>query len=287
MAIAFRIKNWDKYFENNRSREMKRLEWVPVPNKMDGSGYAELVDHPNGAAHLGAWLAIIEIASRNETRGTLVRDGKIQTPQALARISRLPAALFEEVFDRLVNEIGWIEKFNEISILHDGAGKPQAPAPRDARAEENRTEENRTEKPFVAQPDNLFGLQAVPVLPLELAITETAKRIFNRHPTLRKNTTLADVQKRLAKIAKLIPGTAGKIAKLKSIDQIHEDSCESEKWTKDGGEFANGLRNWFAGAMYEIPLYQSNGDSRNANVGELWPGQRNGAPAPGLVGDDC
>jgi hypothetical protein len=54
----YRVKDWSKIYENNRTRELKRMDWVPIPNKMDGDGFTELVDHPNGAAHLGAWLAL-------------------------------------------------------------------------------------------------------------------------------------------------------------------------------------------------------------------------------------
>ena len=117
----YRIKDWDIHFENNRTKELKRLEWVPIPNKMDGAGYTELVDHPDGAAHFGAWVAMLEIASKQKVRGNLpaASDG---IPQALARISRLPATLFEAVLPRLL-KMQWIEQFGEIP--HDGAGIPQ------------------------------------------------------------------------------------------------------------------------------------------------------------------
>ncbi len=130
--MEFRIKDWKRLFENNRTRELKRMDWVPVPNRMDGSGYTALVDHPNGGAHLGAWLAILEISSRQKERGTLPHDGA-GLSQVLARMSRLPAVLFEEVLPRL-EEIGWIERVTVIPQL--GAGLPQSPAgtSRDTRA---------------------------------------------------------------------------------------------------------------------------------------------------------
>lgn len=121
--MPYRIKDWDKIYENNRTRELKRLEWVPVPNRMDGLGYTELVDHPNGAAHFGAWIAIVEIASRQEIRGVLpsVRGN---TAIALARISRLPVQLFAEVLQRLAApEIDWIEV-----TAQESAPIPQDPA---------------------------------------------------------------------------------------------------------------------------------------------------------------
>lgn len=127
MPDTYRIKNWDSLFENNRTRELKNLEWVPVPNRMDSEGYTALVDHPDAAAHLGAWTAILEIASRQKVRGTLPQ-GAAGTAQALARMSRLPVLLFEVVLCRLVNELKWIELVTEIP--QPDAGKPQIAAPR-------------------------------------------------------------------------------------------------------------------------------------------------------------
>ncbi len=114
--------DWDVHFENNRSRELKEMRWIPLPNKMDGEGYGTLVDHPNGAAHFGAWVAIVEIASRQEVRGQ-IKDGPFNLSHRLARISQLPAALFDEVIPRLV-QIGWIHIDREIP--QEGAGLPQA-----------------------------------------------------------------------------------------------------------------------------------------------------------------
>src|ERR1039458_9015187 len=130
---------------------MKRMGWVPIPNRMDGAGYTELLDHPNGAAHLGAWLAIVEIASRRDVRGTLPQEGA-EIPQALARISRIPAVVFEEALPRLL-KIQWIERVTEIpqegaeipqegaEIPQEGAEIPQECAPR-ARVRTEQKEQN-------------------------------------------------------------------------------------------------------------------------------------------------
>lgn len=108
-----RIRDWHIHFENNRTRELKKLEWVPIPNDLDGDGYTELVDHPNGAAHFGAWMAIVEIASKCDMRGTLSRRGaRPHDAHSLARISRIPVEIFEEAIPRLI-EIGWLEQVDE------------------------------------------------------------------------------------------------------------------------------------------------------------------------------
>jgi hypothetical protein len=118
--LALRIRDWDKHFENAASRKLKRLDWISVPNKTDGEGYMALVDHPDGAAHLGAWYAIVECASRQKVRGNLPpglsqESGGIcrdigGTCRALGKISQLPERVFLDVIPRLL-KIGWLEEY--------------------------------------------------------------------------------------------------------------------------------------------------------------------------------
>lgn len=124
--MTYRIRDWQRYFENAQSRKLKRLDWVAIPNKTDGEGYTALVDHPNGAAHLGAWYAIVEAASKQTPRGNLPAGighdsgGKSQRIsricQSLGRMSRLPPKVFEEALPRLV-DIGWIEAVQDDQVV--------------------------------------------------------------------------------------------------------------------------------------------------------------------------
>ena len=111
MTPLYRIKNWDANFENNRTRTMKNMMWVPVPNKHDGDGYTELVDRKNGAEMLGAWLVILQVASKCPERGTLMREnGTPHTPKSIARLTRLNTDSITHALDLLVSEdIGWLE----------------------------------------------------------------------------------------------------------------------------------------------------------------------------------
>lgn len=140
-VTAYKIANWTKYYENNRTRELKKMAWVPMPNKFDGDGYTYLVDHENGAAYFGAWCALVEVASRCDVRGTLLRNGGLpHDAESLSRITRLPIELWDEVLPRLVS-IGWIERYE---IPQEGAGFPQegATAPHPSANERNGTERN-------------------------------------------------------------------------------------------------------------------------------------------------
>lgn len=155
-SILYRIKDWSKNFENNRTRELRKMEFVLFPNRMDGDGYTALLDHPNGAAHLGAWCALVQVASKCEVRGTLIRsNGKPHTPETLSRITRIPAVIFDEVLPRLAGEeIGWAEVVPQHvgTIPHESRTIPHPAAEScgayaGARAiEQNRTEQKGTEE---------------------------------------------------------------------------------------------------------------------------------------------
>jgi hypothetical protein len=123
-AAALRVKGWEKRYENNRTRGLKRMEWVPVPNRMDGDGFTELMDHPNGITHFGCWNLCLQVASRCQPRGVLIRtDGRPHDAVSLARITRVPASAFVEAIPRLLT-IGWLETFTHdgAAIPHEGAG---------------------------------------------------------------------------------------------------------------------------------------------------------------------
>lgn len=112
----YRINNWNTLFENNRTRELKKLDWVPLPNKQDGDGYTAIMDMKNGATIFGAWVACVQIASRCDPRGTLLRDGKKpHDPASLSRMSRVPERVISEMLKLLSSpDINWltVETYN-------------------------------------------------------------------------------------------------------------------------------------------------------------------------------
>jgi hypothetical protein len=93
---------------------------------MDNAGYAALVMHPNGAAHFGVWIALVEIASRCPQRGTLAKSGKPLSARDLSLICRFPEEIIAEAIERLLSDdIGWLEK---CEVIEQGAGIPHPPA---------------------------------------------------------------------------------------------------------------------------------------------------------------
>jgi len=144
--VVYRVRDWDDHFENNRTRELKRLAWVPMPVKHDGDGYTQLVDHRQGAAHFGAWCAIVEVAAKCDPRGTLLRDGgRPHDAASLARVTRLDRKTFDAVLPRLVS-IGWLETYE---ISQEDAGISQVPAQK-GREQKGREQKGREQNEGVA-----------------------------------------------------------------------------------------------------------------------------------------
>lgn len=125
----YRIRDWDSIYENNRTRELKSLLWVPVPNNHDGDGYTLLTSHKDGAALFGAWVACVQVASRCDPRGTLLRRiGLPHDATSLSRITRLPESIFERVLSVATVECKWLTVEDFTEIPQDGAILPQASA---------------------------------------------------------------------------------------------------------------------------------------------------------------
>jgi len=154
-----RITDWDENFETHRTRPMKKLNWVPVPNKQDGEGYRELIEHEDGAAHFGVWCAILQVASKCKPRGYLVRSN--QTPIGVVSLSRktgIDTDTILKAIDRLLG-IGWLECSDDDFLKYEGitpCGDPaeyrrfsagdRAKAPLEGKGREGKgTEENRKE----------------------------------------------------------------------------------------------------------------------------------------------
>lgn len=159
--VFYRIRDWQTKFENNRSREVKSLDWVRFPNPLiegGGDGYAELMNHPDGAAHFGFWCACVFLAARSQERGTLLRpSGAPHCASSIAVTCRIPAVTCGDAAARLVS-LGWLIElpftkhnlYQTARTSQEGARtsqvKPTAPqegaASRRARGVEKRREEN-------------------------------------------------------------------------------------------------------------------------------------------------
>ncbi len=109
----WRVKDWDRIFENSQSKKYANISWVPIPNKHDSDGYTQLIEHDHGVSHYGAWILLVQVASKCKPRGTLIRDGDLEHDvDSLARVTRVGAHVFWEAIPRFV-KIGWLEEVDE------------------------------------------------------------------------------------------------------------------------------------------------------------------------------
>lgn len=167
MTVKYSISDWQDHFENNRTRQLQFMTWVPIPNRMDGDGYTELLDHPNGAAHFGAWVALVEVASKCHPRGTLVREGdRPYDIASLSRVTRIRGEVFDEAIPRLIS-IGWltsqvVASSTDTTITQASAGETQSSAPLEERngTERNGKRERAASAAAVSQPGELPGFDS-------------------------------------------------------------------------------------------------------------------------------
>lgn len=117
---TFAIADWDAVFENSRSRSVKDLAWVGMPNKHDGEGFSLVMAHPRAAEIFAAWVLLVQVASKCKERGALVKDNGVpHTAQSLAIKTRSKAEWFEIAFEFLAQaHIGWLTVIEE-SVQED------------------------------------------------------------------------------------------------------------------------------------------------------------------------
>lgn len=117
----YRIKNWDKMFENKDTRKLKALRWVPMPNKHDGLGFNRVASQRDQCALFAAWCLMVQIASKapQEHRGLLARDGRPLEPEDLAIMTGFPADVFKRALDFFSDpKQGWLEVVTQDGTAH-------------------------------------------------------------------------------------------------------------------------------------------------------------------------
>ena len=106
----YKIRNWSEWFENNRSKTVIDLTWVAIPNRHDGEHFSAIMLNKDGAEIFSAWILIVQVASRCQPRGTLLRDGgKPHTAVSLSIKTRAPAKWFEIALAFLETETDWLD----------------------------------------------------------------------------------------------------------------------------------------------------------------------------------
>lgn len=110
MPVVYAVRDWELHFEKAQTRKCETMRWIPVPNKHDGKSYRRLMRHANGPALYGAWILILEVASKCPLqRGVLADENGPLDADDLEDKTDCAAAVFREAFDVLVSDkIGWL-----------------------------------------------------------------------------------------------------------------------------------------------------------------------------------
>ena len=143
-ARTYCIRRWSEVFENSQSRQYQRLTWTPLPNKHDGKSYRRLISMADGPALYGAWVLLVQVASKCPQRGVLAdQDGPLDA-EDLSHKTGCPAEVFAKAFEVLTNpKIAWLEV---VSLSADQQHTNSGPTVALGNMPLNRTEENRTEE---------------------------------------------------------------------------------------------------------------------------------------------
>lgn len=151
-AKLYRIRDWNRHFENNRSRLIQAMSWVPVPNKHDGEGYRTIMAEPDGLMIYGAWHLILQVASKCRTRGILARDDG--TPLTARAIALKTGCLEVQAIQRALDfcsspEVGWIDVVtieNRPKTVEASLQRQVSVTETSGERQEGGNEQNRTEQ---------------------------------------------------------------------------------------------------------------------------------------------
>lgn len=159
--MIYRVLNWERVFENNKSRERDACSFVCVPNKQHGMSFSRIMAEPDGGAIYGIWCLILGACSQQKKprAGWLTEDGhQTGTPWApsdLALKFRRPEAEITRALDFLCSpKIGWMEGEKTSQDVDSKPSKNSARSvPVDCPStatEEKRIEEKRSRAPVGA-----------------------------------------------------------------------------------------------------------------------------------------
>jgi hypothetical protein len=175
LATLYRIRNWNKLYENSESKKIKNARYVLVPNHHDGKGFRRLLrlpekprEHPDGVRMFSAWILILQIASKCAERGVLADEDGPLTAEDMSLKTGAPQDIFEGALRVLSGkDFKWIEA-THIPESSDDALENQD----NARTFPHRTERNGTIE---------IGSSRAKSPPVDMSSCEKTERGFSPH----------------------------------------------------------------------------------------------------------
>ena len=140
MVQFYRIRDWQNLYENNRTRELRSMLWIPIPTNLSGDGYTTIMMQDDGEklrkegpAIFGTFIAILELSSKCNPRGDLLKSSnEPHTFQSIGKICRISCSLVETTILFCITPLKWIQIIDldtncEISADRCGEGAASPP----------------------------------------------------------------------------------------------------------------------------------------------------------------
>ncbi len=109
---TYRIKDWDddRFLKRDALRSSKP-PWISVPTDHGSRGIGALAATEGGGAAYGAFVLIVAVVARCDTKGGRLvdEDGRAIDPAELSLRTRFPAALFDVAIP-ILERVGWLVK---------------------------------------------------------------------------------------------------------------------------------------------------------------------------------
>lgn len=122
----YRVKDWAYHFESAKSKTYKHKRQCYMPCK-NGLGYRALIRRERGPALFGAWVAMIQMLSRAESRHGYLTDTTVSVgvpigPAEISMATDVPEAVIKEMLEITSSKtVGWLE----VNPATDTTGIPQ------------------------------------------------------------------------------------------------------------------------------------------------------------------
>lgn len=248
--MKLQVVDWNKHFENNKSRLVDECSFVCVPNKQHGFGLTRVLSEPDGAAIYGVWCLILGVCSRQRKprEGYLTVDGR---PDGASLVSsdlalnwRRTVIEVERAISFLSSDkVGWIKDLDE---SHQSARTVPSNCPSGALNEGKEGREEKEEK----EP------------PAPVALAETA-------PSPRRPKSTSILPPGFLRFWQAWPGTPRKVGRHQCVTFWSRNECEeiadqivgalnnfkkTSDWIKDHGQYIPMPLTWLRANSWEAPV---------------------------------
>lgn len=116
---VYRIKDWNKVFEDYRSREVAELEFIKWPTKRASEAFHKLARSSDGVMAFGVFAILVQWAARCPQRGVLADTKGAITPERFADRYGLPIKVAKKAFAILTDiDCGWLESTDAAPTNH-------------------------------------------------------------------------------------------------------------------------------------------------------------------------